>query len=84
MLLVHHILATIRLRLGYIHPERALRMVFRGPTLHTQAEQNTWRLYIEIFWRSMFSAAVAFNATFALRLGASNRQQESLWVIRPL
>lgn len=72
-LLVHQILSSIRHRLALIHPERALRFVFRGPALYGQSERNIWHLYLEVFWRSVFSAAVAFNATFALRLGASNR-----------
>lgn len=37
-----------------------------------QAERNIWYLYVEIFWAAIFMAAMAFNATYALRLGAPN------------
>ena len=37
-----------------------------------QAERNIWYLYVEMFWAAIFMAAMAFNATYALRLGASN------------
>lgn len=35
-------------------------------------EQNIWYLYLDVFWAGIFMAAIAFNATYALRLGASN------------
>ncbi|MBN2006548.1 MAG: MFS transporter [Anaerolineae bacterium] len=39
---------------------------------HSQVERNVWYLYVEVFWAAILSAAAAFNATFAVRLGASN------------
>ncbi|MBN1933746.1 MAG: MFS transporter [Anaerolineae bacterium] len=48
------------------------RLVFRGPRLRDQTERNIWYLYLEIMWAGFLSAAAAFNATFAVRLGASN------------
>ncbi len=40
--------------------------------LRGQTEHNIWYLYVEVFWSGIFMAVVAFNATYALRLGASN------------
>ncbi len=37
-------------------------------------EHNIRNLYIEVFWAAVLSAAVAFNAPFALRLGATNTE----------
>lgn len=48
------------------------RLVIRGPRLRDQNERNIWYLYLEILWAGLLSAAAAFNATFAVRLGASN------------
>jgi hypothetical protein len=42
------------------------------PQMRTETERNIWYLYVEVFWAGIFMAAVAFNATYALRLGASN------------
>ncbi len=41
-------------------------------SLRTRTERNIWYLYVEMFWAAIFLAAYAFNATYALRLGASN------------
>ncbi len=38
----------------------------------SQGERNVWYLYVEVFWAAILSAAAAFNATFAVRLGATN------------
>jgi len=38
----------------------------------SRTERNILYLYLEIFWAGVFMAALAFNATYALRLGASN------------
>ncbi|MGC9522486.1 MAG: MFS transporter [Anaerolineae bacterium] len=40
----------------------------------TRTDRNIWHLYVETFWAGIFMAAIAFNATYALRLGASNTQ----------
>jgi MFS family permease len=37
-------------------------------------EHNIRNLYIEVFWAAILSAAAAFNAPFALRLGATNTE----------
>jgi len=45
----------------------------RRPTQgRSRTERNILYLYLEIFWAGVFMAALAFNATYALRLGASN------------
>lgn len=64
--------ASIRYRLQGITPAsvfRGLRFVER---LRGQTEHNIWYLYVEIFWAGILTAAASFNATYALRLGASN------------
>lgn len=38
----------------------------------SRTERNILFLYLEIFWAGVFMAALAFNATYALRLGAGN------------
>jgi hypothetical protein len=38
-----------------------------------RVERNIHYLYVEIFWAAIFSAVFAFNATYALRLGATNQ-----------
>jgi MFS family permease len=52
--------------------DQLFKFIFRGPRLRDQVERNIWYLYIEIFWAATLSAAAAFNAAFAVRLGASN------------
>lgn len=51
---------------------RTLRIMLRGAHLRGQTDRNIWNLYLEIFWAAILSAAASFNATFAVRLGASN------------
>jgi MFS family permease len=51
---------------------RALRTLTCGPATHDATERNIWYLYVEVAWAGLLSAAAAFNATFAVRLGASN------------
>lgn len=51
---------------------RAIQSLFRPSTLHGQTERNIWYLYVEVLWAAALSAAASFNATFAVRLGASN------------
>jgi len=48
------------------------RIRLRGPKLQSKTEHNVWYLYVEVFWAAMLSAAASFNATFAIRLGATN------------
>ena len=60
--------AQIQYQMGRIQWSRLLKR----PALHSQNERNTWYLYVEVFWSALLSAAAAFNATFAVRLGASN------------
>jgi MFS family permease len=40
--------------------------------LRDKTDRNIWYLYVEVFWAGIFMAVIAFNATYALRLGASN------------
>ncbi len=49
-----------------------------------QTERNIWYLYLDMFWAGIFMAAMAFNATYALRLGASNAMIGWLSSIPPL
>ena len=65
-------MARVRHRLGSVQWKRVLWSLFHGPVLASQAERNIWYLYVEVFWAAVLSAATAFNATFAVRLGASS------------
>ena len=69
---MQEILTRIRYRLTNLDPASTLRSLFRGPAQHDQTGRNIRYLYIDMFWRSVFSATASFNSTFALRLGASN------------
>ncbi len=51
---------------------RLIANIRHGPTFYSQKERNFWYLYVEVFWVAVLSAAASFNATYALRLGASN------------
>ena len=42
------------------------------PDLATTDDRNAWNLCVEIFWASILGSAAAFNAVFAVRLGATN------------
>jgi MFS family permease len=46
----------------------------RLPSPRNQTEANALYLELEIFWAAFMSAVIAFNAPFALRLGATNAQ----------
>ena len=50
----------------------SLRLVLHKSRPHSQVDWNIWYLYVEVFWAAVLSAAAAFNATFAVRLGASD------------
>lgn len=63
-------LSQLRARIGA--RVRTMRIRLRGPKLQSKFEHNVWYLYVEVFWAAMLSAAAAFNATYAVRLGASN------------
>jgi len=41
--------------------------------MRSSVERNIHYLYVEIFWAAIFSAVFSFNATYALRLGATNQ-----------
>ena len=69
---ISYYVARFRHRLGSVQWKRIPWTVFHGPRLANQAERNIWYLYVEVFWAAVLSAAAAFNATFAVRLGASN------------
>ena len=64
--------AAVRYRLGEATWADKLRINLTGVRGHSQAERNIWYLYVEVFWAAIFSAVFSFNATYALRLGASN------------
>jgi MFS family permease len=42
--------------------------------LGQKSERNAWYLVLEMFWAAILASAAAFNAAFALRLGATNTQ----------
>ncbi len=46
--------------------------------------RNAHRLYADVLWSSVFSAVVAFNGAFAVRLGASNELIGLLSSVPPL
>lgn len=60
---LHPALARIRYRIQELRYPRRL----------SQTDRNIHYLYVEVFWAAIFSAVVSFNATYALRLGASNQ-----------
>lgn len=70
---VGKIWASFRYRLGEVPWARSLRFRLRPPKDRTVTERNVHYLYVEIFWAAIFSAVFAFNATYALRLGATNQ-----------
>ncbi len=51
---------------------KATHIRLRGPNLQGRIDHNIWYLYVEVFWAAILSAAASFNATYAVRLGASN------------
>ncbi len=53
---------------GFLSPLRKRT----ATTLQGTVDYNIWYLYVEVFWAAMLSAAASFNATYAVRLGASN------------
>ncbi len=69
--------AGFRYRLGEAPWARSLRLRMgtrpRPLAERSEIERNIHYLYVEIFWAAIFSAVFAFNATYALRLGATNQ-----------
>lgn len=66
----------LRYRIREASWARSLRRPMRSPYAareRTELERNTRYLYLEMFWAAIFSAVFAFNATYALRLGATNQ-----------
>ncbi|HQE93500.1 MAG TPA: MFS transporter [Anaerolineae bacterium] len=53
-------------------PVQTRHIRLRGPKRQGETEHNIWYLYVEVFWAAILSAAASFNATYAVRLGASN------------
>jgi Na+/melibiose symporter-like transporter len=45
---------------------------WQPPRIRSRIERNVWYLYVDMVWAAIFMAVMAFNATYALRLGASN------------
>ncbi|MCU0522586.1 MAG: MFS transporter [Anaerolineae bacterium] len=64
--------AGARYRLQGITPAGAFRGRRFVERLRGQTEHNIWYLYVEIFWAGILTAIASFNATYALRLGATN------------
>jgi MFS family permease len=67
---MRHFLSQLRERVGA--RIKATRIRLRGANLQGRIDHNIWYLYVEVFWAAMLAAAAAFNATYAVRLGASN------------
>ncbi len=65
--------AGFRYRLREVPWARSLRFRLRPAAERSELEHNIHYLYVEIFWAAIFSAVFAFNATYALRLGATNQ-----------
>jgi MFS family permease len=63
--------AGLRYRLQEASWSRSLRWRPRKP--ESELERNIHYLYVEIFWAAIYSAVLAFNVTYALRLGATNQ-----------
>ncbi len=65
---------TTSVRLKRLGPQsmRALRGILLGPRTRDLTKRNIWYYYLEIVWAGVLAAAAAFNAAFAVRLGASN------------
>ncbi len=61
----------IAIQRSLLQCRKALRYAIRGPAVQDSVERNIWLLYVEVAWAGVLSAAAAFNATFAVRLGAS-------------
>jgi MFS family permease len=68
--------AGLRYRIGEARWARSLWRRIRAPRRslreRTLVDHNIHYLYVEIFWAAIFSAVFSFNATYALRLGATN------------
>lgn len=77
-------LAGLRYKLQGIRPSDLLRRPRIVARLRDQTDRNIWYLYVEVFWAGIFMAAIAFNATYALRLGATNTMIGWLSSIPPL
>lgn len=65
-------LAGLRYRLREVRLSDLVRRPRFVGRLRDQTDRNIWYLYVEVFWAGIFMAVIAFNATYALRLGASN------------
>lgn len=63
---------TSRAETRLARARQALRTAM-GPAASDQTSRNINYLTTEVAWAAMLSTAAAFNATYALRLGASNR-----------
>ena len=75
--------SRLRYRLGEARWARRMRESWRRPLgkstrdkasqSRSDIERNIRYLYIYVFWAAIFMDVMAFNATFVLRLGASNQ-----------
>ncbi len=75
--------SRMRYRLGEASWARKMRESMRRPfgkpskgqpaQPRSEIKRNIRFLYIDVFWAALFMAVMAFNATFVLRLGASNQ-----------
>jgi MFS family permease len=69
---IPRLVMRIRYSPGLVRWFNALRILLHRAPLHSQTDRNIWYLYVEVFWAAVLSAAAAFNAAFAVRLGASS------------
>jgi hypothetical protein len=64
-------LAGLRYKLREVQLSDLVRRPRFVRQLRDRTDRNIWYLYVEVFWAGIFLAVIAFNATYALRLGAS-------------
>ena len=68
---VKHLWSSFRYRLSEARWASTL-LRWQPPRIRSRVERNVWYLYVDMVWAAIFMAVMAFNATYALRLGASN------------
>ena len=56
----------------WLYNERLLRLL-RGPDPRNRLARNTWRLYQDLLWLGLASAASTYINVYAIRLGASDK-----------
>ena len=81
---VRRLRLTTRRGAAFLARTGRARRAAMGPPASDQTSRNINYLCAEVAWAGMLSTAAAFNVTFALRLGASNRMIAWLSALPPL